>query len=486
MKLAAKLISCVIFVIIIVLSIDGYVSIRREIELIETDTKRDVFHLGHALKSLVVDVWHSKGQAYALQLIEDANQKDHPVHVRWVWLDALPGDPHRPSVPQEKLKEVKNGREMSFKQLGEDGIEYFYAYIPISVGNTSQGALELSESLAMMEEYTDATVTKTLILIGTSVLWCAFVVIGLGIWLVGRPLQRLTDKTRRVGTGDFSGKLHLRGHDELAELAESTNEMCDKLNEMREQVRTETEARITALEQLRHEDRLRTVGRLASGVAHELGTPLNVVSGRSGMIASGKLSTGEIVENADIIKSQTERMATIIRQLLDFARRSSSKKREEDLRSVVRNTLDILAPMSKKHRAVLCLTDDGEPATAKIDDRQIEQVLTNLIINALQAMPRGGKVEVSVGREYILPPEGQESTAGEFLCIHVQDQGEGISEENMRHLFDPFFTTKDVGIGTGLGLSIAHGIVREHGGWIKVESEPGKGSRFSVYLPSEA
>ena len=122
---------------------------------------------------------------------------------------------------------------------------------------------------------------------------------------------------------------------------------------------------------------------------------------------------------------------------------------------------------------------------ARANSDEIQQVLMNLIVNALQAMPQGGTVEVSLRKAHKAHPQRVGASEGMWLCLSVRDDGEGISEEDLGHLFDPFFTTKDVGEGTGLGLSIAYGIVREHGGWIEVKSELGKGSCFYIYLPQE-
>jgi signal transduction histidine kinase len=130
---------------------------------------------------------------------------------------------------------------------------------------------------------------------------------------------------------------------------------------------------------------------------------------------------------------------------------------------------------------------DRAHAVAAADPIQLQQALTNLLVNAVQASPDGKAVEVSVGRERLAPPVGLSSDLGgdvqEYARIRVADEGPGIPPEDVGRIFEPFFTTKDVGEGTGLGLSVAYGIVRDHGGWIAVESEAGRGSRFSIYLP---
>jgi signal transduction histidine kinase len=485
MKLAAKLVSVIVLGIIIILAVDGYFTARHDIEMFETDMKRDAHLLGRAMKGLVTDAWLISGQQRALKLISEVNEGEHRLHVRWVWLNAKPDDPYIPRVPREKLNLVIQGQEETFKERSKEGAGYLYTYVPLKVEDKKPGALELSESLSALDNYTRTAIIRILVLMGELVLVVVFAALLLGFGMIGRPLHRLIEKVRQVGRGDLSGPLNLRGSGEFSELAAALNEMCRQLDESQEKVRSETAARINALEQLRHADRLKTVGGLASGIAHELGTPLNVVSGRAGLIATGSLSEVEVVESANIIKAQSERMTTTIRHLLDFARRRSPQKTSVDLRQIVHKTLDLMAPLGHKQKATLHFIGGDDPAMAKVDAGQIQQVLTNLIVNALQAMPKGGMVEVGIRHEHARPPDTLEGPGGKYLSIYVLDEGEGISEENIQHLFEPFFTTKDVGKGTGLGLSITYGIVQEHGGWIEVKSKKGEGSCFSIYLPQE-
>lgn len=485
MKLAAKLVALIVLGIILWWAVEGYFSVQREVELFDTDMKQDAHLLGDSMKHLIVDVWRSGGQARAMQFIQDMNADEHPMQIRWVWLDAPSGDPSGPRAPREQVEPVRRGQEVHLTIRDEQGHGYLYTYVPVPTGGERPGAVELAESLAVADAYTRATVVRTVVSTGAMLALSVLVVVGLGFWLVGRPLRGLAEKARRVGLGDLTGPVQIRGHDELAELAEHMNVMCARLAEAQARIQAETEARIAALERSRHADRLQTVGRLASGIAHELGTPLNVVSGRAGLLVKGDPSPAEIAESVQVIRNECQRMTTLIRQLLDFARRQSPTKRPTNLNQIVRQTLDLLKPLAVKRNATLCCQDADVPVVASVDGSQIQQVLTNIVMNALQAMPQGGKVEVGVARRRARPPDGSEGSERACSCIQVQDEGEGISEENLRHVFEPFFTTKDVGEGTGLGLSIGYGIVQEHGGWIEVTSKPGRGSCFSVYLPQE-
>jgi len=258
--------------------------------------------------------------------------------------------------------------------------------------------------------------------------------------------------------------------------------MCEHLAETNQQLASATEARIATLEQLRHADRLKTVGQLASGVAHELGTPLNVIAGRAKMIAQRIVEGDDVLDNARIVAEQAARITTIIRQLLDFSRRRGPSLGAHDLRPIAARTAELLGSMARKRGVTLSVEKPDAALPAEVDPAQLQQVLTNLVLNGLQAMPEGGHLTIRVGRHHAVPPADLGGDAADFAAITVEDEGAGIAPENLTHIFEPFFTTKDVGEGTGLGLSVAWGIVRDHGGWIDVESEPGRGSRFTVLL----
>jgi signal transduction histidine kinase len=308
----------------------------------------------------------------------------------------------------------------------------------------------------------------------------------LGVWFVGRPVRLLAARARRIAAGDFEGRLELRQADELADLAGEINSMSDRLAEAQRRVASETAARIDAIEQLRHADRLRTVGQLTSGIAHELGTPLNVVWERAKMIAGDPAASGPCADNARVIAEQSARMTKIIRQLLDFSRPARPKKVRIDLRLVIRQTISLLQPALQRRRVEATLEGADEPVCAAVDVDQMQQVASNLVLNAVHAMPDGGPLTVTTGFRRCRPPAADVGSDTGFAYIAVRDRGRGIDVENRARVFDPFFTTKDIGEGTGLGLSVALGIVKEHGGWIEVESTPGQGACFTVYVPEES
>jgi len=259
------------------------------------------------------------------------------------------------------------------------------------------------------------------------------------------------------------------------------------------QLARETDAYIRSKEQLQHANRLATVGQLAAGVAHELGSPLQVVAGRAKMIATGESEQGEARESAQIIGEQATRMTQIIRGLLDFARRRPPQRAATDLKSIAAEVHRMLGPIARRKAVSLDLAGD-EAIAVDLDPVQIQQALTNLVMNAIQAVPHGGRVAIALERARVArPPEHSKLQTmppsdrdGAHACLRVTDDGPGIAEADRARVFEPFFTTKDVGEGTGLGLAVAFGIVRENGGWITVESELGHGASFAMFFPCTA
>lgn len=216
-----------------------------------------------------------------------------------------------------------------------------------------------------------------------------------------------------------------------------------------------------------------------------MGTPLNVVSGRAKLITNEDMQPEEILESARIIQEQTQRMTKIIQQLLNFARRRKPARTPGDINEVLARVIEMLGPLAGKHQVQLQTVSHGKLPLVPIDSDQIQQVLMNIAMNGIQAMPSGGRMVFDICLETIQPPPDLQTGKTTFLVIRVADEGEGITQENLEQIFDPFFTTKDVGKGTGLGLSIVYGIIKEHNGWIEAQSEPGKGTCFSIFLPME-
>lgn len=477
MKLVPKLTLALVAGTLAVLVANGFLRVEREAAVVHADRVRDHALLGRALGAAVAAVWRSDGRADAIRFVENAQTRDGRIRVHWVDEAAASSDARIDAAAISALEPEGSVTRITRTNGGEQR----FTYSPVFVRGARVGLVELSEPLDAERQAVHGIVVDTVAMTLMLGLVSAGLAVILGFWLVGRPVRVLTAKARRIGSGDFAGPLELAQKDEFGLLASEMNGMCDRLVEAHERIERETSARIATLEQLRHADRLMTVGKLASGIAHELGTPLNVVSARASMIAKGETTPAETTEYARIIADASNWMAKIIRELLAFARRKPAEKTQHDLRRLAKSTLDLLRPLAEKKNIRLELRGDAPEVAARVDGGGIQQVITNLVVNGVQAMSRAGTIEVSVGHEAAAKPGG--GPESQHLCIRIRDGGDGIAPENVARIFEPFFTTKDVGQGTGLGLSVTLGIVEDHGGWIEVRSEAKKGTVFAVYLP---
>jgi two-component system NtrC family sensor kinase len=486
MRLMLKFALAYLLGLIVVLSVYTYFLVRREAEVFADDMRRDDVLIGEVFASALQGIWQLAGPDEAQALVRHANQSESRAQLRWTWLDVPPASPDAPRLPPEQFAALAHGRTVMRAEHPPQGVGQYLTYVPIASAAGRPAALEVAESLVEQQRYVRQTVLHVVATAGTVVAVSGLLALLLGFWLVARPMDRLIGFTQRVAAGDFSSAVELRQHDELHELAQALNVMSRDLAGAHARVAGETAARIAALEQLRHADRLQTVGRLTSGIAHELGTPLNVVWGRAKMIASREVAGDEAADNARVIVEQSARMTKIIRQLLDFSRSRSPKKAAIDLFQVVRQTFALFQTTATKRNVTLLIEGDNTPQPVEVDAGQLQQVLSNLILNAIQAMPAGGPVTVSSERRQAQPPADQPGPAGEYVCLSVCDRGCGIAAEHLPRIFDPFFTTKSAGEGTGLGLSVSLGIIREHGGWIDVESAVGQGTCFRIYLPQRS
>jgi two-component system NtrC family sensor kinase len=481
MRLARKLIVAVVIGILLVVVVHDYSAVRDDIRDYEARVADDVATLGAGLSVTLPQVVRASGPAAAEAVIAQRNRGDR-VKIRWAALDVPPGDPRAVELPPQAIADLRQGRAARLMR-GSGPSARLFVYRPFFGQQPVHDLAEASESLAPIREREQRRVVGILVESVVILLVATGAALVFGFRVVGRPIQELVAQARRIGEGELSYRLTLRGHHELSELATEMNLMCDRLLAARDGLAAESAAKLAAVEQLRHADRLSTVGQLASGVAHELGTPLNVVAGYAKMIRSGEGTPAEDREGAEIIAEQTVRMTAILRQLLDFARRGQPRLENGQLATVADRTVKMLAHLAMQRQVELHLAPAGTTAQVLMDEAQLQQVLTNLMLNAIQAMPDGGRVDITLDELRAARP-GDAAAARDYVRLAIADQGVGIAPANLPRIFEPFFTTKDVGEGTGLGLSVCYGIIEEHGGWIAVDSQVARGTRMTVYLPA--
>jgi len=238
-------------------------------------------------------------------------------------------------------------------------------------------------------------------------------------------------------------------------------------------------------EQLRQVQKMDSIGHLAGGVAHDFNNILTVIQGHASLLLTSHELVGTMAESIQEISLAAERAAGLTRQLLMFSRRQVMHRKILNLNDVVENMGKMLQRILGED-IILENQFTAKEAMVAADVGMMEQVLLNLAVNSRDAMPTGGQLTISTDVVRIEPAQAEpfpEASAGEFVCLSVQDTGCGIAPENIARIYEPFFTTKDIGKGTGLGLATVYGIVKQHQGWIRVESEVGKGTVFHIYFP---
>jgi signal transduction histidine kinase len=295
---------------------------------------------------------------------------------------------------------------------------------------------------------------------------------------LARPIHELLDGAVAVGRGDLNYRVRVQSSSgELASLAQEFNRMADRLAEQRRATLREAEERLGLERRLRHSEQLATVGKVAAGVAHEIGAPLQVIDGRAKQLLHHSDATIETRQrNLTIIRKQAERIARIVRQLLNLSRPHKLHFRKMELAPLIFETVELIETQAES-AAVEIEIPRGDDVRIEADAELIQQVLLNIFRNGIQAMPQGGRLRI----EWL--KDAAERSGRSFAALRVSDTGVGIAPDCLPYLFDPFFTTKEVGQGTGLGLPISIRIVEEHDGWIEAANRAEGGAVFTVYLP---
>lgn len=312
--------------------------------------------------------------------------------------------------------------------------------------------------------------------------------------IIYRPIDELLFAMSRAEAGDLGAEVKPSAEDEIGLLTSRFNRMLGRLRAMtdelnrhqrglEERVRDATaeigerkaqleEANFELFEmqrQLTQLERLAAAGQLAAQFAHEVGTPLNLISGHVQLLRA-RATDERVIKRLDIIEGQIERITNIVRSMLDSTRKPKPQLELTDINALLARIFDATQPTLALHGVELSTSIGDGPLMTQADPDQLQQVFINLINNSLDAMPAGGVLHVSTVRDF------------DTILIEISDTGEGIRRDQIELIFDPLFSTKQ-GRGTGLGLTIVKQIISEHGGAIEAESEPGKGAVFRIKLP---
>jgi signal transduction histidine kinase len=313
--------------------------------------------------------------------------------------------------------------------------------------------------------------TRNRLLIALVLFLFAMMVAGLvlGTVHVSRPTARLLDGVRHVREGDFRTRVQPGRDDEIGKLVEEFNAMIATLAQSRARIETEAEVRSRLEVGLQRVDKLVTIGQLSAGLAHEIGSPLQVLSGRASALLVH--DDPEVQRQAGLLVGQCDRITRVVEQLLSFGRRKPVVVGPCDLVAPVIAVIDLLGNEARRRQIQLNLETCEGTHEIVGDLDQLQQVTLNLVRNALSATPAGGRITVRVDR------------ANDLVRLTVRDTGPGIDRETQTRLFEPFFTTRASEGGTGLGLAVVRTIADEHHATIDVISEPGGGAEFVVSFP---
>ncbi len=355
------------------------------------------------------------------------------------------------------------------------------------------GCLQLKVSKLRSNVITQHIVEDNFALMLGSLVLLISVIHGFFLRRVRAPVKEMV----RVMEGAESGQLDVRartgGQDEIGQLAAHLNRMLDRIenfnNELGGRVRDATielerrNAELTRINEelfetqksLARSERLAVAGQLAASIAHEIGTPLNSISGHVQLMARRKTGDEATDRRLQIIQKQIDNIVRTVKQLLSWTRKFDLRFEPLDIRRVLEESVLLSSPALELRKIRVHTRFPAEGPRIYGDVGYLQQVFLNLINNSMDAMPRGGSLELRL----IFPAPGDARS----LVIRVKDTGEGIAPENLGHIFDPMFTTKRMGTGAGLGLAICSQIVRQHGGSIGVESELNRGTTFAVTLP---
>jgi two-component system NtrC family sensor kinase len=308
-------------------------------------------------------------------------------------------------------------------------------------------------------------------------------------FFVHKPVKALIAGTSALAAGDLDHTITLDRKDELGHLVKAFNSMGDDLqraksalvewsNTLEDKVAEKTQQLNKVQAQILHMEKMASLGKLSSIIAHELNNPLagiltyaRLIEKRLGKGDTTPEQCTKMEKEVTLIADEAKRCGDIVKNLLFFARGKQGEYRQADLNEVIDKSIKLVQHKINLYEINLEVQLPQEALLATCDQNQVQQAVLAIIINAIEAMPEGGRLRISLTRD-----DGK-------AFIRIADSGIGIDQENQQRIFEPFFTTKEEGHGTGLGLSIAYGIIQSHEGSIRVESSPGKGTEFTIVLP---
>jgi two-component system, NtrC family, sensor kinase len=453
----------------------GYLSIAKWEERVERRMQADLEMVARAIQLPLSHSMERRREGGVQQALKSALSIDS-VYSAYAYnlegrqvASAGKADPEPESPDKLARIAVEGERIGEYGRVAKDDVYSFFVPLKDSLDQTS-GLLHLTRRREDFREYIGKLRrgggVGFLLAIGVM---SALVLIG-EHQALGSHFRRISEGMLLVAAGDKEHRLPISGPQEIALISENFNKMLDSIQQAERKIRHQREHQRRLEERLRQAEKLAAIGRLAAGLAHELGSPLSIVSGVAQRSLSRTLNDSRLEGDFRRIQRAVGKMETIIRQLLDFSHRQKAQLRPVSPLNVIRASVNsISAEKPEWHGRVSVQLDDCRQLVA-LDPVRVERALVNLIRNALQSSA-DSRVWISCERD------------ASHAIIAVDDNGPGIDEDIKPNLFEPFFTTKNVGSGTGLGLAVVHGIVEEHGGSVRLADSVRGGARFELRFP---
>jgi two-component system, NtrC family, sensor kinase len=483
MTTSAKLILLLTVTVGLVMAVGGYLTLRQREAILLTAMRNELGAHALTLQIALEDSYRGGRGADAQRLIDRLSENPKVYSV--ILFDeegrvAMFSDPlvaGEIRSPAEARRVIETGEPVEFRRAIK-GQEVFSIMMPVRVGAARRGAFEISQPLSFVRA--DIARSRRDIALLTTLLFAAILLVVVSVTRRSllRPIRELLGGAAALGRGDLDYRVIVtEGGSELQQLARDFNRMADGLAAQRRRAEREAEERLALERALRHSERLASVGRLAAGVAHEMGAPLNVIDARADLLLARADAPPEVRErNLKIIRTQASRITRIVRDLLNLARPYHLNRQPVELGPLIAGVAEELEAEAERAGVEIEVRADGG-VRADADADLARQVLLNVCLNGLQAMPNGGRLLIEA------VAAGGAREGREFCAVRVADTGPGIAPEHLAHIFEPFYTTKEIGQGTGLGLSVSHRIVAEHGGWIEAANSGAGGAAFTVFLP---
>ena len=500
MKLGTKFILCLVATLIVTMLGHGYLSIQQDRANILREMRVGMVGLSRSIQAALRYMYGDAGDVPATQKFIDGVARQGNIHGVIVYdrsgrpivtSVSLTDTKDHPTLDPEPVLTIDPRAVLASGTAVEGYLEsaahpvYFRIEPVIDSAGLVKGAFVLGRRGTGYHLTLEARRNRIILTTFVLIAMLTIVILVLVRRNVSRPIEELIQRIRAIGQGNWGKRIEIHGQNEISSLAVEFNQMCERLDDLYGRLMREQQDRLNLERGLRQSDKLASVGQLAAGLAHEIGTPLNIIGGRAEFLLRRPRSKEEMDDNLQIIRSQIDRIAGIVRQLLEFSRRREPSFRKVELPLLLDKVTGLLQHKIGDKKVKLDIRFAEGLPSIQADPDQLQQVFINLFLNSLHALKPGGTIKIRAGAVGDAKTNGGRAAGSDRLVIEFEDDGAGIPAEHIGQIFDPFFTTKDVGEGTGLGLSVSYGIIKDHGGEIRVESQPGRSTRFTISLPTQ-